>query len=181
MDKLGLNYIDALIAIFLLWSAYRGISKGFLIMVASLAALVLGVWGAIRFSDLTATFLTENLELQTRYMALIAFAITFVGIVIAVHLLARAMDKLVKAVALGFVNRLAGLLFGVLKTAFLISIILVILNSIDRRVPFIPEEHKENSLLYQPLSKLAPSIFPFLNFEDIKGLTRKPGQVEIET
>ena len=164
MDKLGLNYIDVVIAIFLLWSAYRGISKGFIIMAASLAALVLGVWGAIRFSNLTATFLTSNLELQTRYMALIAFAITFVGIVIAVHLLARAMDKLVKAVALGFVNRLAGLLFGVLKTAFLISIILVILNSIDRRVPFIPEEHKENSLNKQTQSKLAPSNFPILNF-----------------
>ena len=178
---MGLNYFDVVIAIFLLWSAYKGITKGFLIMAASLAALVLGVWGAIRFSDLTSTLLTENLHLQTRYLALIAFAVTFTGIVITVHLLARAMDKLVRAVALGFVNRIAGLVFGVIRTAFIISILLVILNSIDRKVPFIPEEYKKNSLLYKPLSKLAPSIFPYLHFEDMKGRIKVPAEFEIET
>ena len=90
------------------------------------------------------------------------------------------MDKLVKAVALGFVNRLAGLAFAVLRTAFLISIVLVILNSIDRRAPFIPEQHKENSLLYRPLSRLAPAVFPYLDFEDIKGRVKKPGREQIE-
>ena len=87
---------------------------------------------------------------------------------IAVHLLARAIDKLLKAVALGWLNRLAGMMFGILKTAFIISIILVLVNNINKRVPFIPEEHKEDSLLYEPLSKLAPAVFPFLNFNQIK-------------
>lgn len=176
-----MNYFDLIFAILLLWSAYQGITKGFLIMAASLAALVLGVWGAIRFSDLTAGLLIEHLNLTSRYTALIAFAVTFTGIVIAVHLLARGLDKLVKAVALGFVNRLAGLAFAVLRTAFIISIVLVILNSIDRRAPFIPEEHKGNSLLYNPLSKLAPAIFPYLNFEGIKERIPQPGPPEMET
>ncbi len=179
MSELGLNYFDVIILIFLLWSAYRGITKGFLIMAASLAALVLGVWGAIRFSDLTATLLTEHANLQSRYTALIAFALTFIGIVVGVHLFARAMDKLAKAVALGLANRIAGLLFAVLRTAFLISIILVILNSIDRRVTFIPDEHRENSLLYEPLSRLAPAIFPYLNFKDIKERVILPDGLEI--
>ena len=181
MNELGINYFDLVIAILLLWSAYKGFSKGFLIMAASLAALVFGVWGAIHFSDLTADFLIKNLNLQGKYTALIAFAITFIGIVIGVHLIARMMDKLVKAVALGIVNRIAGLAFAVLRTAFLVSIILVILNSIDQRAPFIPDEHKENSLLYKPLSKFAPSIFPYLNFEDIKGRMNRPQIQEIET
>jgi membrane protein required for colicin V production len=181
MEGLSVNYFDFIIAIFLLWSAYRGITKGFLIMAASLAALVLGVWGAIRFSHLTAALLISYFSLKTQYLTLISFALTFAIIVILVHLLSRALDKLVKAVALGFVNRLAGLLFGILKTAFLISIFLVLLNGIDRRVPFIPEEHKENSLLYQPLSRLAPAIFPFLNFEEIRDRFPENGPREIVT
>ncbi len=180
MEDFNLNYFDLVISVFLLWSAYRGITKGFLIMAASLAALVLGVWGAIRFSDLTAAFLVEQFGWSTRYLSLIAFAITFVGIVLIVHLLARGLDKLLKAVALGFLNRLAGLLFGVLKTAFIISILLVIVNSIDRRVPFIPEQHKENSLLYEPLSKFAPAIFPYLNFEDVRERFERGSNSEVE-
>ena len=181
MEGLGVNYFDFIIAIFLLWSAYRGITKGFLIMAASLAALVLGVWGAIRFSHLTAALMISFFSMETKYLALISFALTFVIIVILVHLLSRALDKLVKAVSLGLVNRLAGLLFGLLKTAFLISIFLVILNGIDNRVPFIPEEHKENSLLYQPLSRLATAIFPFLNFEVIRDRIPEPASRQIET
>ena len=180
MEDFNLNYFDLIISIFLLWSAYRGITKGFLIMVASLVALILGIWGAIRFSNLTAEFLLQQFEWNTRYLGLIAFAVTFIGIVVLVHLLARGMDKLVKAVALGFANRLAGLLFGVLKTALIISIILVIINSIEQRVPFIPEEHKENSLLYEPLSKLAPAIFPYLNFEDLKQRLKQGDNAEVE-
>jgi membrane protein required for colicin V production len=181
MEGLSINYFDVIIAIFLLWSAYRGMTRGFLIMAASLAALILGVWGAIRFSHLTAAILISSFGVQTKYLALISFALTFVIIAVLVHLLSRALDKLVKAVALGIVNRLAGLLFGILKTAFLISIFLVILNGINNRVPFIPEEHKENSLLYQPLSRLAPAIFPFLNFDEIKDRIPERVSREIET
>ena len=75
---------------------------------------------------------------------------------------------------------LAGMLFGILKTALIISIVLVIINSIERRIPFIPEEHKENSLLYQPLSKLAPAIFPYLKFEDLKGRLKQGENAEVE-
>jgi membrane protein required for colicin V production len=163
-----MNYFDAIFAITFIWSIYRGLTKGFVIMVATLAALLLGIWGAVHFSSITSELLYRHLNLQTQYLSLISFALTFVLIVIAVHLLARAIDKLLKAVALGWVNRLAGMLFGILKTAFIISIILVLINNIDKRVPFIPEEHKQGSLLYEPLSKLAPAIFPFLNFNQIR-------------
>jgi len=163
-----MNYFDAIFAIIFLWSIYRGLTRGFVIMAATLAALLLGIWGAVHFSSITSDLLYRYLNLQTQYLSLISFALTFILIVIAVHLLARAIDKLLKAVALGFLNRLAGMLFGIIKTAFIISIILVVINNIDKRVPFIPEEHKAGSLLYQPLSKLAPAIFPFLNFNQIR-------------
>lgn len=179
MNSIGLNYFDLVIAVLLLWSAYRGFTKGFLIMAASLAALILGIWGAVRFSDMTAGFLIDSFNLHSRYTALIAFALTFIGIVIGVHFLARALDKLVKAVALGIVNRIAGLAFAVLRTAFLVSVVLVILNSIDSRAPFIPEEHKENSLLYKPLSRLAPAIFPYLRFDSYRERLPKSATPEI--
>jgi len=163
-----MNYFDAIFAIFFLWSIYKGLTKGFIIMASTLAALLFGIWGAVHFSDITSDLLYRHLNLQTQYLSLISFALTFILIVIAVHILARAIDKLLKAVALGFLNRLAGMLFGILKTALIISIILVLVNNIDKRVPFIPEEHKEGSLLYEPLSKLAPAIFPFLNFNQIR-------------
>ena len=163
-----MNYIDLILAIFLLWAAYKGFKNGLIIEVASLAALILGIFGAIKFSGLTADFLVEQFDLTTQYLSLIAFAITFVCIVIVVHLLARFLDKLVKAIALGFINRLAGIVFGVVKIAFILSIVLVILDAVNQKANFVPKEKLEKSLLYGPVFNFAPAIFPYLDFEEIR-------------
>ncbi len=168
-----MNYIDLILLIFLLWSAYRGFRNGLIIEVASLAALILGIFGAIKFSYMTSDFLVEKFDMTTQYLPLISFAITFVIIVIVVHLLAKAIDKLVKAIALGFINRLLGILFGVIKTAFILSIILVILNTIDRKTHFLPDDKIEESFLYKPVSNFAPMIFHDLNFDSIRGLRER--------
>ncbi len=163
-----MNYFDIIIGAILLYAAYKGFSKGIVIQAASLIALIFGIYGAIKFSGLTAAFLVEEFELTTEYLSLISFAITFVGIVIIVHLIARIIDKLVKAVALGFVNRIAGLAFSVLKMAFIISVVLVIINNFNKKYDFLPQDKVEGSVLYKPLSNFAPYLFPYLNFDEIK-------------
>jgi len=176
-----MNYFDIIFLLLFLWSAYRGVKKGFVVMAASLAALILGIWGAVRFSFFTYDFLSSHFEFKTQYLTLIAFALTFIIIVILVHLIARLIEKLVEAVALGLLNRIAGLLFGVATTAFILSVTLVIINTIDEKLPFIPEEHKKNSLLYEPLSKLAPAIFPYLKFEQLKKNIHKEEETQTGT
>ena len=159
-----MNYIDLILIIPLLWAIYRGFTRGFIFQAASLAALILGIFGAIRFSSFTANILTNKFDLQTQYLSIISFAITFIAIVIAVHIIARIIDKLIKAIALGFINRILGIVFAVLKYAFIISIILLILNGINKRTNFLPKEDISNSVLYEPLSKFALKIFPYLDF-----------------
>lgn len=160
-----MNYLDAILIIPLLWAVYKGFTKGFIIQLAALAALVLGVWGAIRFSDLTAEYLTQSLNFENQHLALISFAVTFIIIVIVVHILARLLHHLVKAVALGIFNRLFGVAFAVFKFAFIISVMLVILNFINKGFGILPEEDKEESILYDPIANIAPSIFPYLKFD----------------
>ena len=163
-----MNTIDLVFAVVLLWSAYRGFSKGFIVQLATLAALLLGILGAVMFSDYTSSLIIKNFEVSGNYLPIISFAVTFIVIVIAVHLLAKMLNKLIDAIALGVVNRLLGVLFSVLKIAFIVSIILVLVNKVDNKYNFIPNETKEKSLLYMPLSNFAPMIFPYLNFEKMK-------------
>lgn len=162
-----MNIVDYIIIMLVAWSAYKGFSNGFIISVAGLLALLLGVFGAIRFSDITSSYLIEHFEFNSRHLPVISFAITFIIIVIAVHFTARVVDKLVKAVALGFVNRIAGAAFNVLKIAFILSIVLLLLNKIDDKTGIISKELKEESLFYEPLSGFAPMIFPYLDFKTV--------------
>ncbi len=163
-----MNTVDLVFAILLLWAAYRGFTKGFIVQLATLAALLLGILGAVVFSDFTSGLIIKKFDVSGQYLPILSFALTFIAIVIAVHLFAKALNKLIDAIALGIVNRLLGVLFSLLKTAFIVSIVLVLVNKVDNKYNFIPNETKEKSLLYKPLSNFAPMIFPYLNFDKIK-------------
>lgn len=157
-----MNYIDIILGILLILAGISGFRKGLIAEVASLAALILGIWGAIKFSYVTTEFLIENFNIQTEYLNLISFAVTFVVIVILVHIIGATVNKIAETVMLGFVNKLAGLVFGVLKSALILSIILVVFDKIDDDVHILPEKTKANSRMYEPVRSFAPSIFPFI-------------------
>ncbi len=137
-------------------------------MISSLAALVLGIFGAIKLRPVVAGLLDSLFSISPEYMNVIAFAVAFVSIVIVVHLVAYMAEKLVKAVALNLVNRLLGMAFGLLVTAFVLSMILWPINEVNEQKQIIKPERIEGSLLYKPLSEFAPAIFPYLKKEDWK-------------
>ncbi len=163
-----MNFIDIIIIIILAWSIIRGFRNGLVIEVSSVAALILGIWGAIRFSGYTQAKLIDFFDMQTDYIGLISFILTFAGIVVIVHFLAKVIDKLMKAVALGFVVRILGMLFALVKSVLILSIVFVILNTIDQRVRFLPKDKIDESMLYNPISDFAPMLFPIIEGGDLR-------------
>lgn len=164
-----MNYIDIIIGLLLLFAAISGFRKGLISELASLAALVLGIWGAIEFSYITTNFLTENFNLETEYLNIISFIVTFIVIVILVHIVGSAVNKFIEVAQLGLLNKTAGLVFGILRSALVLSVVLLVLDKINDDVEIISQEAKTESRLYEPVRNLAPSIFPFIqNWVDSK-------------
>jgi membrane protein required for colicin V production len=158
-----MNYIDLVLVILVIIATVQGFRKGFIVEFASLAALILGIWGAIKFSDWTAAFIGRTTGFHSEHMSTIAFVLTFIIIVIVIHILGQVLDNTVKAVALGFLNRLAGIIFGVLKIAVILSIILLLFDPIDENVHILPANQKANSKMYVPMKQLVPTLFPFID------------------
>jgi membrane protein required for colicin V production len=163
-----MNLLDIILAVPLLWALYRGFRKGLIYMLASLTALFAGILGAVRFHDEIASLLNNWFTVNPDHLNLIAFAVTFILIVLVVHVAAFLVDKLIKAIALNLVNRAAGMVFGLLVTAFIVSIVLMPLDAANKKKEFISKETIEGSLLYQPLTKFAPGVFPYLKREEFR-------------
>jgi len=157
-----MNWIDAIIVVLLIISLVRGFINGLVKEVASLAALILGIWGAIRFSAFTAEKLYDYFDMTGRYVGIIAFLITFGIIVVIIHFVGIIADKIVDAASLGLINRVLGIGFGLLKSILLLSVLFVILNAIDARKSFLPKDTIEGSVFYNPISDIAPAIFPII-------------------
>mgnify|MGYP000218136571 CR=1 FL=1 len=155
-----MSIIDIILAALLLFGFIRGLFKGLFVEVASLLALVLGVWGAIHFSGFAAGILEPNVDWNEKTMNIVAFAITFVVIVLAIGLAGKALTKLANFAALGIVNKLAGGVFGALKIGMILSVLLGVFHKMNNTLPFMEQEDLENSMLYDPVKALAPIIFP---------------------
>ena len=162
-----MNWIDFLIIALLVFGLIQGFIDGVIIEIAKLAALVLGIWGAIHFSGWTADKLSGWFDMQASWTGLVAFAVTFVVIVIAVSLLGRLLDTIVKSVSLGFVVKLLGAAFGVIKTALILSVVFILLNTIDAKRHFLPSATIEKSFLYNPIADIIPAIFPIVEGGDL--------------
>ena len=157
-----MNWLDAIIIVILILSLVNGFINGFVKEVASLAALILGIWGAIKFSTFTAAKLYDYFDMTGHYVGVIAFIITFGIIVVVIHFIGIIADKIVNAASLGFINRLLGIVFGLIKSILIMSVVFVVLNAIDARRPFLPKKIIEESRFYNPISDVAPAIFPII-------------------
>ncbi|MFK7831859.1 MAG: CvpA family protein [Winogradskyella sp.] len=155
-----MSIIDIILAALLLFGFIRGLFKGLFVEVASLLALVLGVYGAIHFSGFAANFLQAKVDWNEKNINIVAFAITFVVIVLAIGLAGKALTKLADFAALGIINKLAGGVFGALKFGLILSVVLTLFHKMNNTLPFMEKEDLEKSMLYHPVKSLAPTIFP---------------------
>jgi membrane protein required for colicin V production len=163
-----MNFLDIILLVPLIWFAYRGFSRGFVIELASLVGLIAGIWGAIHFSFYAADILANNFGMGPKYLPIASFIVTFLVVVIVVYIIGKIIEKFIDILALGFFNKLAGLAFGVVKAAFLLSIVILVINSFDDDRSVITPKMREGSMLYNTIEKFAPSIIPRLNIDDIR-------------
>ncbi|MCF6294411.1 MAG: CvpA family protein [Flavobacteriaceae bacterium] len=161
-----MNVLDIVLGALILFGLVRGLMKGLFVEVASIVALILGIYGAIHFSDFVAEFLESRVEWDEQYINITAFAITFIIIVIAIAMAGKALTKLADFAALGILNKLLGGVFGALKIGLILSIILIVFNRLNNTLPLVEEHEIKSSILYNPIKSIAPFIFPSIIKEE---------------
>jgi len=163
---MSINFLDIIIIIPLLLFAWQGYKKGFIIEVATLAALLLGLFFAFYFSDYAANLLNEHFNIDEKYIAVLSFIVTFIVVVIVIIAIGKILQKLIDIILLGFLNKAAGAIFGIIKGALIISILLLIINYFDANQKLIKEEYKEGSVFYQPVASFAPQLYEWLHLDN---------------
>lgn len=162
-------YLDLIIIVFLAWGMIRGFKRGLIIELCTLMALVLGVFGAYYFGSETSEYLIKEFNTDKRVSLVLAFAILFLGIVVAVYFFGKTLEKVIKLVALGLINKLAGLLFGLAKFAILLSGIFFLINGFPFTENIISKDWKKDSYLYEPVEEISYIIYPRLKEKDWAG------------
>ena len=93
---------------------------------------------------------------------MIAFAIVLVGISVGALLLAKLLTKLFEVAMLGWLNKLLGVAFGLLVTALILGVVIVLFDTVNIRFGLVKGDILDNSLLYGAVKDFAYFVFPYL-------------------
>ncbi|EAR02988.1 CvpA family protein [Maribacter sp. HTCC2170] len=154
-----MGILDILLGLLLIYGLYKGLKNGLFVEIASIIALVAGLYGAIHFSYIAGNYLSENMQWNERSINITAFIITFVIIVLVVHLAGKFLTKIADFAMLGLLNKLAGAIFGALKVAVILGALLVFFERANSSVNLIKSETLEDSVLYEPIKDIGALVF----------------------
>ena len=116
--------IDIIFLVLLVIAVVKGYSKGIIIAVFSLLALVIGLAAAIKLSVVTAAWLKGSVHVAAKWLPVLAFAIVFILVVLVVRLGAKALEKTAAFALLGWANKLGGILLYIALYTTILSVML---------------------------------------------------------
>ena len=143
-----MSYLDIIILLPLIYGVIRGLMRGVVMEVFAIAGIILGIIAAKMFAGEAATWLQQYSQWDISLLRPIASFVIFLLVAIACNLLARLLTKIFKMIALGWMNRLAGGLFGAAKWILIMAVIITCVDLLDGVLHFIQPELKQSSILY---------------------------------
>jgi membrane protein required for colicin V production len=160
-----MNWLDFIILTIVALLVINGVRKGFIISLASLIALALGIYIAINFSNYLDGVLIENLNPSRKWLPILSFTITFLVVVIVVMIIAKALEKVVDLVGMGILNRIAGGILGFIKGILFVSVLAFIISSYDPNGKLLKQKDKKESMIYGYVDRVLPFLLKLVGGE----------------
>jgi len=121
-----MNPVDIVILVLVILSAVLGFRSGLIQSIFSLVGLIAGIaiasWHYKEFAAQLAPYIHSKGADEA-----IAYCLIAIGVMVVAGLAGMLLKKLVHGVGLGWVDRLTGLAFGVLRGALLVTLCIVAL------------------------------------------------------
>ncbi|MDG2431196.1 CvpA family protein [Flavobacterium sp.] len=157
-----MGFLDIVLGVLLVYSLYKGVMNGLFVEIASLISLLLGIYFAIKFSFLMRDSLAGFLHWKPNTIQTIAFILTFILVVIGVTLLAKILTGIADLAFLGWINKLGGGFFRVLKTVLILGTLFTVFEKMNYNNILAKKETLDQSLFYNPIQKTAQFFYPSL-------------------
>jgi len=151
-----MNTTDIIIIIPILWAMYVGFRKGFIVQLAGIVGVIIGIWLGFRFGRMVGDWL----DLTGDTARIIGFTVVVIATLIGCALLGRLLGGLIKLTGLGMLDTIGGMLLSTLKMLLILSVLIFCFDIANNQWRIVKRTQIEHSRLYTPVMKISQSIFP---------------------
>ena len=139
-----------------------GIRKGFIAQAISIISIIVGIWASAHFADIVAGWVAQYITASDQILKVVAFALILIAVFIALAAVGKLLEGMFKLVMLGWLNKVLGVVFALLKTGLIVGVAIMAFSSLNDTFNLVQEPVLNESVLYPPLKKLAFEVFPYL-------------------
>jgi membrane protein required for colicin V production len=149
------NMFDVLVVLVVIMGVWMGIRKGGVREVARILGLIIAFIFGMQLMKPIGLIIVSSLNLSTQIAPVVGFVVVFLGIILAVTIVARLLEAVIGTLMLGPVDRLLGGAIGGLKAILVLSIGLMMVGGVG----YPGEQTRETSAFYQPVEQVAPATW----------------------
>ena len=134
-----MNPFDVFIIIVICYSVIRGLFRGLVKEVSSIIGVLGGFYAAYSYYP-TVAKLIAGLVKDPSYLKILSFLIIFCAILIIISIIGVVIKYLLNVAFLGWIDRLCGVFFGMIKGVLIVTVLFIILTTfLPKGAPLIKQ------------------------------------------
>lgn len=157
-----MNIVDIILLICFVPAVVQGFRKGFISQVIAIVSIIAGAWVSFRFTSEASVWIGQYIQGSEQMLKVVSFALIFIAVIVVLALLGKLLEGAVKLVMLGWLNRLLGVVFSLLKAGLIVGLGIMLFCSLNNTFGLVSEEVLGESVLFPPLKNMAYTVFPYL-------------------
>ena len=158
-----MNWLDVLILLPLLVGLVRGLMRGLISEIIAFVVVILGVLGSRFAAPPFSAWLLKQFAWPEGVCDVVAYVLLFLAIAIVLSILARLLTKFLRAIHLGWANRLLGGLFGLCKYGILVLIVVFAMDKTNEAFHWLDKSPVvQTSVIYPHAVQITRQILPTL-------------------
>ena len=164
-----MNWLDIVLLCLAAIGLIKGLFDGVIKQVVSLIALVAAIFLCGKVAAWLEGYILSTGWFPEQGVTIISYILGFILIVGILLLVGEILNRVIDVTPLSILNHLAGGIFGLLLVVVFTSLLLNLLEIIDRGSVLIPVQSKVESRLYYPVKQIVPTIYPAKLFSSEEG------------
>ena len=154
-----INWLDVILLLPLLVGLVRGLMRGLVSEIIAILAVILGVLSARLWAAPFSEWLFWQFKWPVEICSLVAYVLLFLATAVALSIFARLFTKLLRAIHLGWANRLFGGIFGILKYGIIVLVLIFVMDRTNQAFHYLDESPiVKTSIIYPYGVKMVNSI-----------------------
>jgi len=173
-----MKMLDLIILLPLIYGAYKGYKRGFIMSLFMLLAVIVGLYVAFHFTDVIVDYGMKHFEWISKYISPITFLSLFLVVGAGIYFGGKVLESVIKLAKLSVLNSLAGALLGLLQWTYFVGSLLLMLISFDQKEKIISKETKQHSIILPVMTSVLHGSIPGVSSSSLFDYYEKQNSIQ---